>query len=138
MNRGTEQGAVVVAVGYDGSADDAMDWAHRRGVPLALGVLQIDLAPVAHDTIISACVRAGFSPRIAQEAVNDQSILGIVACGLAVAIVPEATTRLRLDGVVDRPLSDSLAVTPLSVIVSATATSPIGTAFRDAVITGAG
>jgi DNA-binding transcriptional LysR family regulator len=92
-----------------------------------------DLAPVAHDTIISACVRAGFSPRITQEAGNDQSISGIVACGLAVAIVPESTTRLRIDGLVHRPLTDPLAVTPLSVILSATAPSPIGTAFRDAV-----
>jgi DNA-binding transcriptional LysR family regulator len=92
-----------------------------------------DLAPVAHDAIISACVRAGFSPRITQEAGNDQSISGIVACGLAVAIVPESTTRLRIDGVVHRPLTDPLAVTPLSVVLSATAPSPIGTAFRDAV-----
>jgi DNA-binding transcriptional LysR family regulator len=87
-----------------------------------------DLAPVAHDTIVSACVRAGFSPRITQEAGNDQSLLGIVASGLAVALVPRSTTRLRIDGVIDRPLTDPLAVTPLSVLVSATAASPIGVA----------
>lgn len=92
-----------------------------------------DLAPVAYDTIISACVRAGFSPRITQEVVNDQSLLGIVAAGLAVALVPRSTTRLRLEGVVARPLSDRAAVTPLSVLVSATAATPVGVAFRDAV-----
>lgn len=96
-----------------------------------------DLAPVAHDTIISACVRAGFSPQITQEAGNDQSIFGIVACGLAIAMVPESTTRLRIDGVVHRPLTDPLAVTPLSVIISGTARSPIGTAFRGAMLAAA-
>jgi DNA-binding transcriptional LysR family regulator len=93
-----------------------------------------ELAPVAHDTIVSACVRAGFSPRITQEAANDQTLLGIVACGLAVALVPRSTTRLQVDGVVHRPLTDPLAVTPLSVVVSATATSPVGAAFRDALV----
>jgi LysR family transcriptional regulator, benzoate and cis,cis-muconate-responsive activator of ben and cat genes len=94
-----------------------------------------ELAPVAHDTIVSACVRAGFSPRITQEAANDQTLLGIVACGLAIALVPRSTTRLHVDGVVHRPLTDALAVTPLSVVVSATATSPVGAAFRDALVT---
>jgi DNA-binding transcriptional LysR family regulator len=93
-----------------------------------------ELAPVAHDTIVSACVRAGFSPRITQEAANDQALLGIVACGLAVALVPRSTTRLHVDGVVSRPLTDPEAITPLSVVVSATADSPVGAAFRDALV----
>ncbi|ALL74494.1 hypothetical protein AD006_02625 [Pseudonocardia sp. EC080610-09] len=89
-----------------------------------------DHAPVAHDTIVAACVRAGFSPRVTQEAVNDQSVLGVVASGLAVAIVPRATTRLRMAGVVARPLSDPLAVTPLSVLVGPVS-APAGRALRD-------
>ena len=93
-----------------------------------------DLAPVAFDTIVAACVRAGFSPRITQEASNDQSILGIVASGLAVAVVPRATTRLRTDGVVALPVTDSGATTPLSVVVSATAPSTVGVASRDALL----
>ncbi|MEQ3554537.1 LysR family transcriptional regulator [Pseudonocardia nematodicida] len=92
-----------------------------------------EYAPVAHDTITGACVRAGFSPRITQQAVNDQSILGIVAAGLAVAIVPAATTRLRMAGAVARPLTDPAAVTPLSVLVGA-AGAPHGRALRDELV----
>ncbi|WP_159029751.1 LysR family transcriptional regulator [Streptomyces marincola] len=77
------------------------------------------LAPVAYDTIVSVCMRAGFSPRFSQEAENDQAILGLVACGLGVALVPELTTRLAVRGVRYLPVVDAHAVTPLSVIVSA-------------------
>ncbi|MBC3189895.1 LysR family transcriptional regulator [Pseudonocardia sp. C8] len=93
-----------------------------------------DHAPVAHDTIVGACVRAGFSPRVTQEALNDQSLLGIVAAGLAVAIVPRSTTRLRMAGVVARPLTDPAAVTPLSVLVASAVSAPAGRALRDELV----
>ncbi|QYN32524.1 LysR family transcriptional regulator [Pseudonocardia sp. DSM 110487] len=122
----------LLPAGHRLAAGDAVHLADLAAENLAC--FPRDLAPVAHDTIVSACVRAGFSPRITQEAVNDQTLLGIVACGLAVALVPRSTTLLQVGGVVARPLTDPLAVTPLSVVVSATATSPTGAAFRDALV----
>src|SRR5690606_1552062 len=79
--------------------------AERDEVPLAelanedLVMFPRPLAPVAYDTVVAACGRAGFSPRFTQEASNDQSILGVVACGLALAIVPDLTTGVRVSGV---------------------------------------
>jgi DNA-binding transcriptional LysR family regulator len=53
------------------------------------------LAPGLHDLVIARCQRAGFVPQIAQEAVQMQTILGLVAAGLGVALVPACMAKLR-------------------------------------------
>src|SRR6266404_3759691 len=62
--------------------------------------------PGLYDTIIAACHRAGFSPRVGQEAPRILSTLSLVAAGLGVSLVPASLQRLHMDGVVFRPLSD--------------------------------
>jgi DNA-binding transcriptional LysR family regulator len=47
---------------------------------------------------------AGFAPRIEHEAARAQAMLGLVAVGLGVTIVPETLARLPSPGVVFRPL----------------------------------
>ncbi len=58
-----------------------------------------ELAPGLHDLIIAACQQAGFTPRLAQEAIQMQTILGLVAAGLGVAIVPHCMSGLERSGV---------------------------------------
>jgi DNA-binding transcriptional LysR family regulator len=53
-----------------------------------------ELAPGLYDLVIAACQRAGFTPHLAQEAIQMQTILGLVAAGLGVAIVPHCMSRL--------------------------------------------
>ncbi|TXI07587.1 MAG: LysR family transcriptional regulator [Novosphingobium sp.] len=48
---------------------------------------------VLHATIRLACHRAGFAPRVAQEAVQVQTILSLVEAGLGVALVPARSAR---------------------------------------------
>lgn len=50
--------------------------------------------------ILAACQRAGFFPRVVQEAAQMQSIVTLVAGHLGVAIVPRAMTRVQARGVV--------------------------------------
>jgi LysR family transcriptional regulator, benzoate and cis,cis-muconate-responsive activator of ben and cat genes len=50
------------------------------------------------------CRLAGFNPVIAHEAPNTESVIGIVACGEGVAIVPASAERLAMRGVSFRPL----------------------------------
>ncbi|XAH25511.1 LysR family transcriptional regulator [Xylophilus sp. GW821-FHT01B05] len=51
--------------------------------------------------------RAGVAPHITQEAVQVQTVLGLVASGLGLALVPAANTPLQSSaGAVFRPLSD--------------------------------
>src|SRR5512133_18369 len=45
-------------------------------------------APVLYDDVIASCRRAGFSPRVAQEAAGWHTIVGLVGAGVGVALVP--------------------------------------------------
>lgn len=54
---------------------------------------------VLHATIRLACHRAGFTPRVAQEAVQVQTILSLVEAGLGVALVPGRSARFAGTGV---------------------------------------
>ena len=66
--------------------------------------------PGMFDATLAACLRAGFTPRLGQEAPRITSTLGLVAAGLGVALVPASISRVHMDGVafcdlvpVDRP-----------------------------------
>ena len=54
-----------------------------------------ELAPRLYDLAIAACQRAGFTPHLAQEAIQMQTILGLVAAGLGVAVVPQCMSKLQ-------------------------------------------
>src|SRR5713101_5888200 len=74
------------------------------------------LGPGLYDAIIAACQRAGFSPRIGQEAPRMLATLSLVAAGLGVTLVPHSMRRLRVHGVVYRSLDSGAAlVAPLNL-----------------------
>lgn len=58
------------------------------------------LAPGLYDLIISFCQQVGFSPKVAQEAIQMQTIVSLVAAEIGVAIVPESLQNLQRTGVV--------------------------------------
>ena len=62
--------------------------------------------PGLYDSILAGCHRAGFSPRIGQEAPRMLSTLNLVAAGLGVSIVPASMQGLHINGVVFNPLKD--------------------------------
>jgi DNA-binding transcriptional LysR family regulator len=62
------------------------------------------LAPAFYDVILGAFAARGQSPLIAQEAVQMQTIIGLVAGGLGVALVPHSMRYLKRPGVVYRAL----------------------------------
>jgi len=63
------------------------------------------LAPGLYDQAIGVCQRAGFAPRIVQEAVQMQTILGLVAAGLGAALVPACMALLKRPDVAYLPLA---------------------------------
>jgi DNA-binding transcriptional LysR family regulator len=65
---------------------------------------------VLRATILLACQQAGFAPRIAQEAMQVQTLLGLVQAGLGVALVPARTARFAPEGVKLFPLVDPMAI----------------------------
>lgn len=88
-------------------------------------------APVANDAVISACAASGFTPRIVHEVANDQALLSLVACGLAVALVPSATAGMRMNHVTFRRLYEEYAVTPLAAVLPAHDATPAAAHLRD-------
>ena len=71
------------------------------------------LAPGLYDQVISLCQQGGFSPRVVQEAVQMQTIVGLVAAEIGIALVPESLRNLQRVGVVYLPLRE---VTPRAEI----------------------
>lgn len=65
---------------------------------------------VLHATIRLACHRAGFTPRVAQEAVQVQTILSLVEAGLGVALIPGRSARFAGEGVRIVTLSDPVPI----------------------------
>ncbi|HEX8710103.1 MAG TPA: LysR substrate-binding domain-containing protein [Pyrinomonadaceae bacterium] len=57
------------------------------------------VAPALYDQIADACRRAGFRPRVVQEAQEWLTILGLVEAGLGVSLVPASFCRLQWGGV---------------------------------------
>jgi DNA-binding transcriptional LysR family regulator len=72
--------------------------------------------PVVLDAFISLCHSAGFSPRIAQEAGNVQTVLGLVASGLGACLLPDFIKNIRRPGVRYIPLSGSPPTVNLAVV----------------------
>lgn len=66
-----------------------------------------DIAPGLHDIVALLTSRAGFSPRVAQEAIQMQTVVSLVSSGLGVALVPASVANLGRRGVVYRELADA-------------------------------
>ncbi|MFQ6348742.1 LysR substrate-binding domain-containing protein [Pseudomonas sp. R11F] len=72
---------------------------------------------------------AGFSPHFAQEAGEAMTIIGLVAAGLGVSVLPASYQRIRIDGVVYRTLLDQEAVTAVWLVQRKGVQSPMAKAF---------
>lgn len=64
-------------------------------------------APALHDGIMDLASRGGFTPHIAQEAIQMQTVVSLVSSGLGVALVPSSVSNLGRRGVVYRRLRDA-------------------------------
>ena len=64
-----------------------------------------------YQQVIDLCRNAGFAPQVRQEANATPTMMGLVAAGLGVSILPASLERLKFDGARFRPLADEGAVT---------------------------
>ena len=65
-----------------------------------------EIAPGLHDIVAGLTARAGFAPRVAQEALQMQTVVSLVSSGLGVAIVPASLANLGRRGVAYREIAD--------------------------------
>jgi DNA-binding transcriptional LysR family regulator len=74
--------------------------------PLPLIIFPRAIAPALHDAIVGVFRAAGITPEIGQEAIQMQTIVGLVSAGMGIALVPQSVSNLMRPGVEYRPLAD--------------------------------
>ncbi len=77
---------------------------------LPLIIFPRPIAPALHDAILGCFRAAGVTPEIGQEAIQMQTIVGLVSAGMGLALVPQSVSNLMRPGVEYRALRDT---TPL-------------------------
>ena len=79
--------------------------------------------------IYSLCHAAGFVPQVAQEAGESSTIIGLVAAGCGISVLPNSFDRIQMEGVCYRPLSDAGAGTSLLLAQRKAESVPLVDAF---------
>lgn len=75
------------------------------GEPLVM--VPKEIAPGLYDIVANLAAKAGFSPNVAQEAIQMQTVVSLVSSGLGAAVVPGSVANLGRRGVVYRDLVDA-------------------------------
>jgi DNA-binding transcriptional LysR family regulator len=78
-----------------------------------------------YSQIISLCQQAGFSPKVAQEAMLMQTIVSLVAGGVGVALVPASLQNLQRVGVVYKALQGQTPELEMAIVWRRDNSSPI-------------
>jgi DNA-binding transcriptional LysR family regulator len=127
------QEPVVVALpaASDLSRRDQLRLKDLRDRPFVL--FPRDSAPDFHDELTGACRQAGFTPTVAFECTAMPTVVGLVAAGLGVSLVPRSISSIGLDGVVYRELADAHADARIAMVLSETNDRPVVRHFVDSV-----
>ena len=94
----------------------------------------IVLAPDSSDfarSIMSCCIAAGFLPRVAHEVTDSQSILGLIAAGFGVALIPASIARLTGDQIIFHTLGASAPSADVHMVYRGDDQSPVLRTFTD-------
>jgi DNA-binding transcriptional LysR family regulator len=86
------------------------------------------LGPGLYDEITALCRRGEFAPEVAQEAVQMQTIVGLVAAGCGVSIVPRSAAQARPE-VVFVPLRPTTRLVDLALAMPTAGRSALATNF---------
>lgn len=92
------------------------------------------IAPALHDAILACYHEAGLTPRIGQEAIQMQTIIGLVSAGMGIALVPQSVSNLKRPGVDYRPLANKTPLVETGLAWRRDNTSPVLRADRKSVV----
>jgi DNA-binding transcriptional LysR family regulator len=91
------------------------------------------IAPGFHDAILGCFRDAGLTPRIGQEAIQMQTIVGLVSAGMGVALVPQSVSNLQRPGVEYKNLPDTGVLVETGLAWRRDNASPVLRAFLELV-----
>jgi DNA-binding transcriptional LysR family regulator len=89
------------------------------------------LAPALHDQILGCFREAGMTPHIGQEAIQMQTIIGLVSAGMGMALVPQSVSNLKRPGVEYRDLKEPGPMVETGLAWRRDNTSPVLHAFLE-------
>jgi DNA-binding transcriptional LysR family regulator len=89
------------------------------------------IAPALHDAILACFHEAGITPRIGQEAIQMQTIVGLVSAGMGIALVPQSVSNLKRPGVDYRQLAGNSPLVETGLGWRRDNTSPVLGAFLE-------
>jgi DNA-binding transcriptional LysR family regulator len=87
------------------------------------------ISPGFHDTILGCFRSAGVTPHIGQEAIQMQTIVGLVSAGMGIALVPQSVSNLQRPGVDYRELQDQTPLVETGLAWRRDNVSPVLQAF---------
>lgn len=92
--------------------------------------------PGLHAMALLACQRAGFVPKVQQEAVQVQTVVSLVESGLGVALVPSVASRHVAREVVFRPLEGPGSEVEIGIALAwqPDRETPAGRRFRETLV----
>lgn len=82
-----------------------------------------DIGCGMYDHVVTICSHAGFAPKVVQHVRELSSVLGLVAAGIGVSILPKCYQRVGISGVASRPLAEPGADSEMLLAVKANAAS---------------
>lgn len=77
------------------------------------------IGPHLYDSIINACLRAGFSPNLGQESPQISSTISMVAAGFGVALIPQSLSHVHAQGVTHHEIRDDSLTTTIALVCRA-------------------
>lgn len=98
---------------------------------LPLIIFPREASPALHDAILSCFTAAGITPQIGQQAIQMQTIVGLVSSGMGLALVPESVSNLMRRGVEYRPLRDAVPHVETGIAWRRDNDSPVLKGFLD-------
>ena len=108
-----ERLVVALPSGHPLEALDRVSLEAIADLPLIFFTRQ--LIPGLHAQIIELFQRVGAFPNVAQHAVHLQTIVGLVASGVGISILPSSAMRVRREGIVYLPLDEDDATSWLGL-----------------------
>lgn len=89
------------------------------------------ISPGLHDTILGCFRAAGVAPHIGQEAIQMQTIVGLVSAGMGIALVPQSVSNLQRPGVDYHELQDQTPLVETGLAWRRDNASPVLQAFLE-------
>jgi DNA-binding transcriptional LysR family regulator len=111
----------------------------RKEIPLsALSNCDFIVFPRAanfgfYEKVIELCAKANFVPKVVQEISPLESVIGLVAAGVGIAIVPSVARKFKIAEVVFTPIRERFATVDFAMAWRKVDSSPVVKAFVDMV-----